>query len=205
MRSSSSVQEIPATLSGFLLEENHILANLSALVAIVAILLGGLWFFRRRENKPRINLNQDVNLLELDNVYLVQVKLSIVNVGKIKQVIKPLGNNINCVVLERIPENITSRQYNSEHEYEFEKIDEIHIDQEIHIEPSETSEVPFEFTVDKCTEVLKVYSFIENPKFYWWNKYLLLRHVMVKLNKVLSREIKTVGWSVTTIKELSND
>lgn len=187
-----------------LTNENHFLDNLGAIATILAVFFGAIWFFRRRENKPRLNLKQNIKVLSSKNSHLIQVKLLICNVGKIKQNVKPSKGRHNLIILGKAPENDFAHQSKSKHEFHFEEVDRKEFDKEIHIEPGESAEVPFEFCVDKNVRIIKIYSFIENTQLYWWQKRSIPNLFVVNFYKyILGREIpSSKGWSVTTLKEV---
>ena len=172
------------------------LDTLRNIVEIVAFLGVAYWFYRRRESKPRGVVENNVKCFKVGgNKHYLQVVVLLKNTGNVRFTVKPKKGMTNGVVVENVPDD-TSFLYQKEGmEVKLKTIKQINIIDEVHVEPSESTKIAFDFLLPTGVKRVKIYTYINNVKFH--GLYNRMRSKILKKNSY-------IGWSDTTIYEIQD-
>jgi 3',5'-cyclic AMP phosphodiesterase CpdA len=175
---------------------HQLIGDIESLFKILAIMVGGWWtwaaYVRKRIRFPMARLEHMIKHWSDEGTTFLHVTLRVSNIGNVLMPTKDV-----CCRVERLtppPEAVrdhirakTDPVGSSGTEIEWVLLGERKVDPDAgyEIEPGEQEEFSFDFTIEGNVTRVLIYSFVENPL------------------KAARRRGKSIGWSITTIYDLS--
>jgi hypothetical protein len=153
---------------------------IQSIVTVVAIIYGGIWFIKSREDKPRVEVINNIETQILDekstlvfmNMSLKNVSHVLVEIDRVRlsldQIIPIEDEKISTRISNDLPFEVNNPEWHWPPLYKYE------VEESMTLEPDETNNIVVEFVIPRKVTVFQVYTFVHNayyssPAFGWPN------------------------------------